>query len=115
MYKLKDNIVALATTPGNSALNIIRLSGNDDLIKVFKKLTKKKSTPVPNTVFPYYLYDNNGKLFEQAVISYFKSPKSYTGENMLEISSHGGYVVANKIIKILISNNFLALLRRASF
>ena len=106
MYKLKDNIVALATTPGNSALNIIRLSGNKNVVKIFKKLTKKKSNPVPNTVFPYYLYDNHGKLFEQAVISYFKSPKSYTGENMLEISSHGGYVVANKIIKILISNNF---------
>ena len=106
MYKLKDNIVALATTPGNSALNIIRLSGNDNIVKIFKKLTKKKSSPIPNTVFPYYLYDNHGKLFEQAVISYFKSPKSYTGENMLEISSHGGYVVANKIIKILISNNF---------
>ena len=52
------------------------------------------------------MYDNSGKIFEQAVVSYFKSPKSYTGENMLEISSHGGYVVANKIIKFLISNNF---------
>ena len=106
MYELKDNIVALATTPGNSALNIIRLSGNDNIVEIFKKLTKKKSNPVPNTVFPYYLYDNSGKIFEQAIVSYFKSPKSYTGENMLEISSHGGYVVANKIIKFLISNNF---------
>ena len=52
------------------------------------------------------MYDNSGKIFEQAIVSYFKSPKSYTGENMLEISSHGGYVVANKIIKFLISNNF---------
>ena len=106
MYELKDNIVALATTPGNSALSVVRLSGNNNIIKIFKKLTKKKLNPVPNTVFPYYLYDNRGKIFEQAVISYFKAPKSYTGENMLEISSHGGYVVANKIIKILINNNF---------
>ena len=61
------------------------------------------------------MYDNSGKIFEQAIVSYFKSPKSYTGENMLEISSHGGYVVANKIIKFLISNNFLGKAGRVSF
>ncbi len=47
MYELKDNIVALATTPGNSALSIIRLSGNDSLVKIFKKLTKKKIKSSP--------------------------------------------------------------------
>ena len=102
MYNLKDNIAALATTPGASALNIVRVSGSSEVDSVFKKLTKKTTLPRPNTCYPYIIYNKNKKI-DQVIISYYSSPKSYTGQHMLEISVHGGGVVADQIMSILLS------------
>ena len=102
MYALKDNVVALATAPGKSALNIIRVSGDSALNKIFQQLTQRKKTPKPNTTYPYFVYNNNNQIIDQSVITYYKSPKSYTGEFMLEISVHGGYVITNQIIDLIL-------------
>ena len=102
MYSLKDSIVALATSPGRGALNVVRVSGSDSLSSLFVKLTKKSRLPSPNSSYQYLIYSKKN-IIDQSVIAYFKAPKSFTGENMLEISVHGGYVVANQVIELILN------------
>ena len=104
MYNLKDNIVALATIPGKGALNVVRVSGPNQLSLIFKLLTTKKRLPRPNFSHPHYVYSKKG-VVDQCIITYYKGPKSYTGENMLELSTHGGCVIANQIIEAVINSN----------
>ena len=104
MYNLNDNIVALATVPGKAALSVVRVSGDNQLLLIFMLLTKKKELPRPNFSYPYYVYAKK-RVVDQCVITYYKGPKSYTGENMLELSTHGGCVISNKIIEIIINGN----------
>ena len=105
MYSAQDNIVALATIPGKSALNVIRCSGQSCLL-LYKKLFKqKKKDPKPNYVqLKTAFFD--GKIIDKCMVTFYKNPKSYTGENMLEISSHGGSVIAMKIIQAIESMSF---------
>ena len=104
MYNLKDTIVALATIPGKGALNVVRVSGPNQLSLIFKLLTTKKRLPKPNFSHPYYVYSKK-RVVDQCIITYYRGPKSYTGENMLELSTHGGCVMANKIIEVVINSN----------
>ena len=96
MYSAQDNIVALATIPGKSALNVIRCSGQSCLL-LYRKLFKQKKDPKPNYVQLRTAFFD-GKIIDKCMVTFYKNPKSYTGENMLEISSHGGSVIAMKII-----------------
>ena len=104
MYSAQDNIVALATIPGRSALNVIRCSGRSCLL-LYKKLFKQKKDPKPNYVHLKTAFFNE-KTIDQCMVTFYKNPKSYTGENMLEISSHGGSVIATKIIQAIESFSF---------
>ena len=104
MYSAQDNIVALATIPGRSALNVIRCSGRSCLL-LYKKLFKQKKDPRPNYVHLKTAFFNE-KTIDQCMVTFYKNPKSYTGENMLEISSHGGSVIATKIIQAIESFSF---------
>ena len=104
MYSAQDNIVALATIPGRSALNVIRCSGRSCLL-LYKKLFKQKKDPRPNYVHLKTAFFNE-KIIDQCMVTFYKNPKSYTGENMLEISSHGGSVIATKIIQAIESFSF---------
>ncbi|ACY40346.1 tRNA modification GTPase TrmE [Blattabacterium sp. (Blattella germanica) str. Bge] len=102
-----DTIVALATPIGSSAISVIRLSGKTSIstveniflpIKPGKKL-KNQST---HTIHLGYLIEENKNLLDQVLISIFKSPFSYTGENMIEISCHGSYYIQQQILQLLI-------------
>lgn len=104
MYNTRDNIVALATIPGRSALSVIRCSG-DSCSLLYKALFKEKKISTPNFVHLRKAYSND-LVVDQCMVTFFKSPKSYTGESMLEISTHGGAVIAQKIIKLIESNSF---------
>ena len=99
MYDLQDNIVALATIPGKSALNVVRCSG-PGVVVLYKNLTGAKKTPRPNFSHLKTIYYNN-IIVDELMIIYFKSPKSFTGQNMLEFSVHGGFLVVKKIISII--------------
>jgi tRNA modification GTPase len=96
---MNSTITAIATPPGRGAIAIIRVSGPDS-IKAYKLLTKSKSKPTPNVIKPIWIYDGSEKL-DQPMLVYFESPKSFTGEDMIEIHCHGSVVVQNKIIQIL--------------
>ena len=98
MYNLDDDIVALATLAGKSALNVVRVSGKSSL-QLYKRLTKKKSVPKPNYITLHDIYNpKTKKLLDQAMVVYYASPKSFTGEDCLEIMTHGGVVIASQLI-----------------
>ncbi|WP_185860456.1 tRNA uridine-5-carboxymethylaminomethyl(34) synthesis GTPase MnmE [Blattabacterium cuenoti] len=102
-----DPIVALATPVGFSAISVIRISGKNSIsivenifisIKPGKKL-KNQST---HTIHLGYIVAENNSFLDQVLISIFKSPFSYTGENMIEISCHGSYYIQQQILQLLI-------------
>jgi tRNA modification GTPase len=98
-----DTIVALATPPGIGAIGVIRLSGPqaiDVVNRLFpaKDLTRQAS----HTLHVGYLKEN-GKSLDEVVISLFKGPRSYTGENVIEISGHGSPYVLQEIIQACVN------------
>jgi tRNA modification GTPase len=93
-----DTIVALATPPGIGAIGVIRISGEkaiDIINQLFpsRDLTKQAS----HTIHVGYL-KNNGKALDEVVVSLFKAPRSYTGENIVEISCHGSPFIHQQVI-----------------
>ena len=97
---LKDTIFALSTPQGKSAIAVFRISGLKSH-KVIKKISSNKKTNT-NKILLNYILDNNNSRIDQTLTTYFKSPKSFTGEDMVEISCHGSYAVIKKISKELI-------------
>jgi tRNA modification GTPase len=83
-----DTIFALATPPGRSALAILRISGprSGDALQVLTG----RSAPEPRRASVRHLVDTAGAPIDEAVITYFPGPRSFTGENLAEITVHGG-------------------------
>jgi len=103
MYNTNDNIVALATTPGKSALNVIRVSG-PSVVGLLQKITFKNFKPKPNYCYlKKILNPKSQAVLDQGVVVFFKGPKSYTGQDLIEFSVHGGSIVAQKIINTVIN------------
>jgi tRNA modification GTPase len=93
-----DTIVALATPQGVGAIGVVRVSGNT-AIEIVESLfpSKKLSLQKSHTLHVGLLKQNDG-VIDEVVISLFKAPASYTGENVVEISSHGSPYILEKII-----------------
>ncbi len=107
----KDTICALATAPGVSAISVIRLSGEDsfsitDKIFQISNLNSQFSTlnSFKSHTLHYGLIKDGDEIIDDVVVSIYKAPHSYTGENSIEISSHGSQFIQNKIIELLINN-----------
>lgn len=94
----KDTIVAIATPQGNGGIGIIRISGQDSL-NIAKKITKKNLTPRHATLCKIY---DNEELIDHGIAIFFKTPYSYTGEDTVEIQSHGNFFILNLVVKIAI-------------
>ena len=97
--KKNDTIFALSTPYGRSAVAVIRLSGLNSL-NIAKALTKKNSFPSRKANFVTF-YDNKGFIIDRGLLIFFKSPSSYTGEDMLEIHNHGSVAIINKMFETL--------------
>ena len=97
--KNKETIFALSTPYGRSAISVIRLSGPNSL-NVAKKLTKKCNFSHRKVSFATF-FDSRGYIIDRGLIIYFKSPSSYTGEDMLEIHNHGSIAIINKMFDVL--------------
>jgi tRNA modification GTPase len=97
-----DTIAAIATPPGIGAIGVLRLSGNQafDIIQEIFPSKNLKSQPA-NTLHVGYLKDGETVL-DEVVISLFKKPASYTGEDVIEISCHGSPYVQQQILDALI-------------
>ena len=96
----EENIVALATPPGVGALAVIRFSGKN-LYSTYEQFSHK--SPIDRrAVFSKIYHPHCDRLLDESVITYFKSPNSFTGEDVIEISCHGGEMVPRSIIKAAI-------------
>jgi len=98
-----ETIVALATPPMNCAIHIIRLSGSN-VFNIINKITQKEVKKIGNIIQYNYIINENKKIIDEVLLNTFVAPKSFTGENSVEINCHGGVLIANKIIKLLIIN-----------
>lgn len=103
-----ETICALATPSGESAIAVIRLSGNrafEIASKVFVSKMKGKTienSPTHCAIFGQII--SNGKLIDECVCTIFRSPHSYTGEDSVEFSIHGSSFIAQKVIVALLEN-----------
>lgn len=100
MYNINQTIAAIATPPGEGAIGIIRLSGADaitiaDAIFSGKQLVKQTT----HTIHFGKIMDGNA-IIDEVVVSLYKGPKSYTGEDVVEISCHGSQYVLEKILEL---------------
>ncbi|MDD7318907.1 MAG: tRNA uridine-5-carboxymethylaminomethyl(34) synthesis GTPase MnmE [Prevotella sp.] len=96
-----DTICAAATAQGG-ALSIIRISGNE-AISIASAACKGISINTPaNTVHHTNIYDGNGKIIDDVMVSIFHGPHSYTGEDSIEISCHGSAYITTKIMESLV-------------
>jgi tRNA modification GTPase len=97
----EDTIVALATPQGKGAIGVIRLSGKE-AINICQKVWKGKDlTQQPSHTIHFGYIKNNDEVIDEVVVSLFKEPKSYTKENVVEISCHGSQFIQQKIINAL--------------
>jgi len=98
-------IAAIATPPGYGGIGIIRLSGPDALFYTRRLLKDAENLPFePNYCRLFSLFDPDKQSFlDQAVITYFAAPKSFTGEDVVEISLHGSPVVLSEVLRLLFS------------
>jgi len=101
----QETIVALASPSGAGAIAVIRLSGNEALTiaeKVFQSVSGKSiSKQKTHTIHLGHIVDE-GKVFDQVLLSIFKNPHSYTGEDVVEISCHGSTYIQQQIIQLLL-------------
>ncbi len=104
---MNDTICALGTAPGG-ALGIIRISGAQALEILSRIFTKNLTTAQPNTIHYGHIVENLAIQFPQVIdevlVSVFRAPHSYTGEDSAEISCHGSRYILNKILELLIQN-----------
>jgi len=104
-----STIAAISTAPGIGGIGIVRMSG-DDCFEILDKIFKAKKPEKIDDIKGYSIKYGNiidpktNKNIDEVLVSYFKTPKSYTTENMCEISSHGGIVVVKNILEVCLKN-----------
>ena len=98
-----ETIVALATAPLKSALAIIRVSG-DDAFKIVSNCFSKDITDIKERTLLFGNIVNDNKVIDEVVLAIYKGPKSFTGEDLVEIMCHGSVLIANEIIELLIKH-----------
>ena len=98
-----ETIVALATPPMRSALAIVRLSG-DNCFDIASKIFSKNLNDVKNNSIIHGYIKDNSQIVDEVILLAYKNPKSFTGEDSVEIISHGSPLITNKIIELAIKN-----------
>ena len=104
-----STIAAISTAPGIGGIGIVRMSG-EDCFEILEKIFKAKNPEEIENIKGYTIKYGNiidtetNKNIDEVLVSYFKAPKSYTTENMCEISSHGGMVVVKNILEVCLKN-----------
>ena len=103
-----DTICAIATAMTDAGIGIIRVSGNDavsicDKLYISGKKERDLTRHEPNTIKYGYIVDGD-RIVDEVMISFMKAPHSYTCEDVIEINSHGGMLVMNEILSLLLKN-----------
>lgn len=103
MYSMfSSSIAAISTPKGSGGIAVIRISGKDSIAIAgrFVRLYGKKtvSEMEANTVLPCRVTDENGNVIDTAVVTVFRAPRSFTGDDTVEISCHGGIIVSGDVL-----------------
>lgn len=114
--RIEDTIIAIATPPGIGAISVIRLSGSNSIDAVdliFSGKTEIKNSK-SHTIHYGKIIDGD-EVLDDVLVSVFRSPNSYTGENSVEISLHGSPIIAQKIISKILSTSDVNLAEPGEF
>ena len=100
-----STIAAISTPIGHGGIGIVRVSGEKSL-EIIKKVFKAKNNGEfkPYTIKFGTIMNDEGEILDQVLVSYFKAPKTYTGEDVCEINCHGGLIVTKQILELLLKN-----------
>ena len=107
MSEFSETICAISTTIGRGALSIIRISGKDAIRiveKIFTPREKLKKAKGNSIVHGWIQSHTDKKDLDKVLLFVFKKPSSYTGEDMVEISTHGGTLIPKKVLNLLVES-----------
>jgi len=99
----QDTIIALSTPPGSGAIGVIRLSGPDAIVLTNSVFSGKDLEKQASHTLHFGLIKDGGQIVDEVVAGLFVAPKSYTKENVVEISCHGSNYIIQQLINLLIS------------
>lgn len=103
MRNTADTIAAVATPRGEGGIAVVRISGPDSL-EIIRKLFRPAKTPfVPNMMYYGHIFDTTGREVDEVMCVYFRAPKSYTREDVIEIHCHGGSFVTGRVLEACVS------------
>ncbi len=100
---MDDTIAAISTAIGVGAISIIRVSGKES-IDIVNKIFDRDIKDFKSNTINYGHIVSDGKIIDEVLLSVFLAPKTYTTEDIVEINSHGGISVTNKILELLLEN-----------
>lgn len=104
---MDTTIAAICTAQGEGGIGVIRISGDDSLQiadKVFKNINNKKVADMKGYTAAFGKVCNNGEEIDEAVVLVYRAPHSYTGENVVEISCHGGIFITKQVLRAVLDN-----------
>ncbi len=106
---LKNTTISAICTGRGGAIAVLRVSGNDTLYildKIFRPLRKGFSIvdAEPNRIYNGFIIGDNGNEVDRVVVSVYRAPHSYTGENVAEISCHASTYIQSEILRLLVKN-----------
>lgn len=101
MNTLNDTIAAIATPQMTGAVSIIRISGEDS-ISIVSKLLNKDLTNKQGYTITHGSIKENDEVVDDVLVSIFREPKSYTGEDVVEIGCHGGVYITRKVLSLVL-------------
>lgn len=103
---MNSTITAISTAQGEGGIGVIRISGEDALTiadKVFKSVSDKKITEMKGYTSAFGKIIDNNEEIDEAVALVFKAPHSYTGENVVELSCHGGVYITKRVLRAVLN------------
>ncbi len=103
-FSLSDTIAAIATPPGEGAIGIIRLSGPEAISIVDGLFAGKNLQAQPTHTLHFGKIKDGARVVDEVVVSLYKGPKSYTGEDVVEISCHGSNYVINEVLALCMAS-----------
>lgn len=104
MYDINSTIAAIATPPGEGAIGIIRLSGADAIGIADKIFAGKQLVKQPSHTIHFGRITDGDETVDEVVVSLYKGPKSYTGEDVVEISCHGSQYVLERVLGLCLQH-----------
>lgn len=101
---MQDTIAAISTAFGKGAISIVRISGQEAIEIANKIFTGKNLKKVKSHTVHYGHIVDNTQIIDEVLITIFRSPKTFTKEDIVEINCHGGIFVTNKILELVLTN-----------